>query len=139
MLTKPVEVWCVSRPDGLPVGHSDDAASAWADICQKYGQSQAYLERQGYRCERRLLVKKGETFTDGVDACIKWLVKNRWFGEGGKVLRNLRALSPAPEPNEADKLLRALEDEIETMSWQENAARDKDLAKRVQAYLKERG
>jgi hypothetical protein len=97
---KPVEVWCVVRPDGFPFNDGDNKGETWADLCQKLGQSQAYLERVGYRCERRLLVPVGQTFADGVEACIKFLLHGNWFSSDGMVIAELRALSPAPEQKE---------------------------------------
>ena len=42
-------------------------------------------------------------------------------------------------PSEADKLLHRLENEIENMSIWTNSARDKDLQRAIDTYLKERG
>ena len=149
MLTKPVEVWIALDDDGNYID---------VDLNQ-------LTTRKRYHAERRLLVKEGGTFADGVEAVVAYLQKGNWFWKNGSVYKEIRALSPAPEntpsqspmrrenaasngllrgsedgvPSEADKLLRELEAELDAMSWAQNAARDKDLARRVQDYLKERG
>ena len=168
MLNKPVEVWCVINPTGKGpdiVGIGFDEIDAWIDFgIENPTQGEEYQGR-GYRCERRLLMHEGETFADGVEAAINHLALSGVIKIDGVFAKELRALSPAPEntpsqspmrrenaasngllrgsvdgvPSEADKLLRELEAELDAMSWAQNAARDKDLARRVQDYLKERG
>jgi len=116
-MTKTVEVWGVVGPEGFPLSDGDNKGQTWADLCQKLGQSQAYLERVGYRCERRLLVRTGETFEDGVEACINSIASQelawRTYEHNDKshiaqfLLNRIRSLSPVPEPkDEATELLR---------------------------------
>ena len=123
MSDKPVEVWIALDDDGNYID---------VDLNE-------LTTRKRYHAERRLLVKEGQTFADGVEVAINHLALSGVIKIDGVFAKELRALSPAPEPSEADKLLHDLENELEEMSLTENSARYKGLAKRVQTYLKERG
>ena len=82
-------------------------------------------------------MREGETFADGVEVTINHLALSGVLEIDGVFAKELRALSPAP--SEADKLLRRLENEIENMSIWTNSARNKDLQRAIDTYLKERG
>jgi hypothetical protein len=118
MSDKPVEVWCVV--DGERILAYDINAESFRNND----------EMTNYRCERRLLVKEGETFADGVDACIRSIASQelawRTYEHNDKshiaqfLMNRLHALSHAPEPtkDEATELLR------------------QDLKRAIDAYLK---
>ena len=138
-MNKPVEVWCVVRPDGMPLCHNKDADAAWAEMCQSVKQSQAYLERYGYRCERRLLVPVGQTFADGVEAAFLQIHNAINAAEQGQdvgvalaALDLITALSPAPEPtkDEATELLREI-----GRIWRPAAGEYDNLLERIDTYL----
>jgi len=148
-MSKPVEVWVVLFQETIKGCSFVCEAYAWEDVGEIKG-------KEGYRCERRLIVKEGETFADGVEACIEWLKGTPTTEDGTMILshafiiENLRALSPAPE-NEvdyksmyqslladhareiesADKLLR----EIASI-WRPAAGEYNRLLERLDAYLK---
>ena len=124
MLNKPVEVWCLINPEGAVIRFDT-------------GVMELRATTLGYSWERRLLVREGETFADGVEVTINHLALSGVLEIDGVFAKELRALSPAP--SEADKLLRRLENEIENMSIWTNSARNKDLQRAIDTYLKERG
>ena len=97
MNDKPVEVWCMADQEG--------------ELLQVNLHELRALNKN-YRCERRLLVRPGETWQDGVEAAadkFRELMQTYDSTEfdSDLVEDELRALSPAtPEPSVADKLLR---------------------------------
>ena len=145
-MSEPVEVWCVVGPDGA-ISISKTQHDAWFQVC---GENLIDTVSQGYRCERRLLVKPGETWQDGVEACKnsvsillrEWEENDSWHKvDAGDTLIDIFD-THSPAPSEADRLLR---DVIEDLISLQNVCADEYLdelkakIKRIETYLKERG
>ena len=130
-MNKQVEVWC-----------SVDTVSGEVDAVDLDKRIVDPFHSTG-RLERRLIVKPGDTFSDGVREAIR-LCEQRADSvrDGSAVARqcaqDIRALSPAPEhqviPSESDRLLR----EIASI-WRPAAGEYDGLLERMDTYLKEKG
>lgn len=83
-MSEPVEVWCVYSPTNEIVGMGPHKDVAWKSFDVLSAKTKQYLESRGYRCERRMLVRPGETWQDGVEACIGKLreIMQDWKCEG---------------------------------------------------------
>lgn len=94
-MSEPVELWCVINPDGGVI------ATALKNGTLSVHSADA---REGYRCELLLLVRPGQMFKDGVEACISRFRELRVTCSPNineRVSDAFRALSPAPEPSKA--------------------------------------
>jgi len=123
-MSKPVEVWCLRNRGGNVGG------VALSEV----------LPSSSFTVERRLLVKEGATWQDGVEACIKWLKGTPTTEEGTMILshafiiENLRALSPQSPKDEATESLRKIREELlENMG---NNVISSETINRIDTYLK---
>jgi len=145
MTIKPVEVWC-----GLRYG----------EVTAVFLTEQKTILRS-FPIQRRLLVKEGETFDDGVEACIRFFDSDKYPLTRKPIQDGLRALSPQkevavgsqagidaitrgltqPKQDEATELLREARDLIGSQPTIERYERtiNKQFTDRIDTYLKERG